>query len=103
MSATVMPTRRVSPARASCAVASDPVAMASAIAPVAIVRGSRFKCSDIDVTMRSSSQKYCAEIVLGIELLAKLPARPVFCLVEADFVVEGLGFGAISWYVVFLQ
>ena len=38
-----------------------------------------------------------------MELLAKLPARPVFCLVEADFVVEGLGFGATSWYVVFLQ
>ncbi len=29
-----------------------------------------------------------------VELLAKLPARPVFCLLEADFVVEGLGFGA---------
>ncbi len=38
-----------------------------------------------------------------VELLAKLPARPVFCLVEADFVVEGLGFGATSWSVVFLQ
>ncbi len=39
----------------------------------------------------------------NMELLAKLPARPVFCLLEADFVVEGLGFGATSWYVVFLQ
>ncbi len=40
---------------------------------------------------------------LSLELLAKLPARPVFCLLEADFVVEGLGFGATPWSVVFLQ
>ncbi len=41
--------------------------------------------------------------LLFVELLAKLPARPVFCLLEADFVVEGLGLGATSWYVVFPQ
>ncbi len=37
------------------------------------------------------------------ELLAKLPARPVFCLVQADFVVEDLGPGTTPWYLVIVE